>query len=285
MKTKRDRKNLFLINKNFLVLVLLLLFPSISYANNLADGCNNEISSQEKNEYLWRVNLTGIGIISTWGIINWDYFTTSPNAASEGWFENNTKSGGADKIGHLYTSYLTTHGLSNLFESWCINKNDAAIYGAVSSFALSAYMEIGDSFSGFGYSNEDMLANTVGIIYGYFSYKNPQLANILDIRWEYKPNPNTLEDLTTDYENSKYLLALKLNGFDFSHNNFLKHVELHVGYYSRGFSDLNVTKQRSLFVGISFNLTDLFRRHSYNKTATFFKYYQIPYLSIQSNNF
>jgi hypothetical protein len=87
---------------------------------------------------------------------------------------------------------------------------------------------------------------------------------------EYKLNTESFADFTTDYENSKYLLALKLNGFDFARSGFLKHIELHVGYYTRGFSDPDADKERNVFVGIGFNLTDLFRRHSYNRTATLF---------------
>ncbi len=267
--------------KCFLVFLLLIFSTSISYANNLTDNCSSEISLQEQNKKLWTVNLTGIGIITAWGVAKWDYFTRSPQSKSEGWFENDTKSGGSDKLGHLYTSYLITHGLSNLYESWCFNKNNAATYGALSSLVIVGYMEIGDSFSDFGLSKEDLVANTIGIAYGYFSYKNPKLANILDIRWQYKPNAETLEDFVTDYENSKFLLALKLNGFDFARSNFLKHIEFHAGYYTRGFYDINKTKERNIFIGISLNLTDLFRRHSYKKTATLLKYYQIPDTSIE----
>ena len=271
-----------IISSKYLLLILLLLSSSLSFANSLTSGCSSELSPQETKQKLWRVNLTGIGIITAWGVANWDYFSTSPQSKSEGWFQYDTQYGGADKLGHLYSSYVITHGLSNLYDSWCINKNDAAVYGALSSLAIVAFIEIGDSFSEFGFSKEDMIANGIGIIYGYFSYKDLRLANILDIRLEYKPNTETFGDFATDYENSKYLLALKFNGFDFSHSSFLKHIELHAGYYTRGFSEPDATKERVVFVGIGLNLTDFFRRHSYNKTATVLKYYQIPGTSINA---
>ena len=269
---------------NSILIALLFFIPTLSDANELIDNCRNEISAEEKNQKLWVVNLTGIGIVTAWGIANWDYFKKSPRTTSEGWFDNETKSGGADKIGHGYTSYVLTHGLSNLYDSWCINKKDAAVYGALSSLAIVTYMELGDSFSEFGASKEDMLANILGITFGYFSYKHQSLSNILDFRWEYKPTEETLGDFTTDYENSKYLLALKLNGFDFARNNVLKHIEFHAGYYTRGFAQADGTKERNVFVGIGFNLTNLFRRYSYKKTATLFKYYQIPGISLRGEN-
>ncbi len=248
--------------------------------NLLADDCSRELSDAEKKNKVLLTNLTGIGVITLWGVANWDYFSTSAKTTSEGWFGNDTKSGGADKLGHLYTSYVTAHGLSYLYESWCINKKDAALYGALSSLAIVGYMEIGDAFSDFGFSKEDMIANTLGVIYGYYSYRMPALSNILDLRWEYLPTSSTT-DFTTDYENSKYLLALKLNGFDFAHNSWLKHIELHAGYYTRGFADDRIDRERNLFVGIGINLTDLLRRHGYNKTSTLLKYYQIPGTSLQ----
>lgn len=261
--------------------MLLTLLPCSIYADVLSDGCYDEISAQEKSTRLWTTNLTGIGVITAWGVTNWNYFSRSPNNTSEGWFGNDTQSGGADKLGHVYTSYVLTHGLSSLYDYWCFNKKDAAMYGALSSFVMVGYMELGDSFSDFGSSKEDMIANVLGIAFGYMSFSSQRLSNILDFRWEYKPNAETLNDFTTDYENSKYLLALKLNAFEFARSSFLKHIEIQAGYYTRGFAEQGATKERNIFIGLGFNLTDLFRRHSYNKTSTLFKYYQLPNTSIQ----
>ena len=263
-----------------LAAVLLFLAPSASSANELSEGCTSELSSDEQNRKLWTVNLTGIGIITVWGVAQWDYFSTSARTNSEGWFGNDTESGGADKLGHAYTSYVTAHGLSYLYESWCINKDDAALFGAFSSLAIVTYMEISDAFIDFGASREDVVANAVGVLFGYYSYKNPRLANILDFRWEYKPGSETLGDFSTDYENSKYLLALKLNGFEFARSSFLKHIEFHAGYYTRGFAEQSDDRERNIYLGIGLNLTDFFRRHSYNKTSTLFKYYQLPESSL-----
>jgi len=259
--------------------ILLILFLTITHnANALLEDCINESSSQQQD--LLKVNLTGIGIVTVWGVANWDYFTQSPKSTSEGWFQNNTNSGGADKIGHVYASYVAAHGLSYLYETWCFNKQDAALYGALSSLAVLGYMEIGDSFSDYGFSKEDFIANSIGSLFGYYSYNYPELENKIDFRWEYGFHPNH-NDIITDYENSKYLLALKLNGFEYFRNTFLRHFELHLGYYSRGFDDPLSTKERNLFFGIGLNLTDLFRQHSYKKTATTLRYIQIPGTNVE----
>lgn len=59
--------------------------------------------------------------------------------------------------------------------------------------------------------------------------------------------------------------------FDFARNNFLKPTAFHAAYFTRGFSDVDGTKQRNVFPGIGLNLTGLFRRHAYKKAATLLK--------------
>ena len=265
--------------KNWLSLLILFLIISQN-VTALANDCVNEPSPQEQRQDILNVNLTGIGIVTIWGVANWDYFTQSPQAGSEDWFQNDTGSGGADKIGHMFTGYVTAHGLSNLYESWCMNRDDAALYGALSSLAIMGYMEVGDAFSEYGFSREDFISNSIGSLLGYYLYTNPELASKLDFRWEYGLHPNH-NDFVTDYENSKYLFALKLNGFEYFRNNFMKHIELQVGYYSRGFDDPSASRERNLFFGIGLNLTDLFRRNSYKKTATVLRYIQIPGTNIE----
>ena len=186
----------------------------------MSSDCLEESSQKEQYQDLINVNLTGVGIVTAWGVAYWDYFSQSPNSTSENLFQNATKSGGADKLGNMYTAYVASHGLSSLYESWCFNKEDAALYGALSSLAILGYMEVGDSFSEIGFSHEDMIINGVGSLLGYYLYTNPNMSSKIDFRWEYGLHPNN-NDITTDYENSKYLFALKLNGFESFSDNFL----------------------------------------------------------------
>lgn len=262
-------------SKNSCLALLVTLLAVMQPVNAMTSDCAAESSWEIQKQDLINVNLTGIGIVTAWGIAQWDYFSNSPKAGSEGWFQNDTDEGGADKAGHLYTSYVATHGLSYLFEAWCVKHKDAALYGALSSWAILSYMEVGDSFSTYGFSKEDFVANSLGSLLGYYLYVNPELANKIDLRWEFGFHP-TSNDVTTDYENSKYLVALKLNGFDTFRDTFLKHIELHVGYYARGFDEPLATKERNLYFGIGLNLTDLFRRHDYKKTSTVLRYIQVP---------
>lgn len=255
--------------------LLLSALTLSSVAVALSRDCSQPASRSQQAQDLWQVNLIGVGAVTAWGVANWDYFSNSPRSTSEGWFENDTASGGADKLGHLYTSYVMAHGLSSLYAHWCFSQQDAALSGALSSLAILGYMELGDAFSDYGFSSEDFIANAAGALLGYYLYSSPALARKLDLRWEYGPHPND-NDFTTDYENSKYLFALKLNGFDALQTSWLRHIELQLGYYTRGFDDATEIRQRNLYFGIGFNLTDLFTRHGYKKTGTLLRYLQIP---------
>lgn len=253
--------------------ILLLLLSSMVHSGS-AD-CKTPISTAERQDALLKTNLYGIGFVTAWGMAEWDYFTRSPHTQSEGWFDNETGHGGADKLGHFYASYVLSHGLSYLYESRCFSHSDAATYGALSSFAILGYMELGDAYSDHGFSREDLITNALGSLLAYSVYKNPELANRIDIRWEYGLHPEGV-DFFTDYDNHKYLLAIKLNGFGATRHSFLKHIELHLGYYTRGFSDYTAAKERHTYIGIGLNLTDLFRRYEYRKTAAVLNYIQIP---------
>ncbi|OVE82369.1 hypothetical protein BVY04_01195 [bacterium M21] len=258
------------------VVILLLVFTRPVDATE-APNVENRLEltfGQKQEKFLW-TTATGVGVITAWGIAKWDYFTVAPHAQSEGWFGNDTSNGGADKLGHMYSSYVATHALSALYEYWQFRREDAALYGALSSFVIMGYMEFGDAFSDYGFSNEDLLANTAGILWGYLTYRDPVLASRLDFRWEYGIHPSQA-DLVTDYENSKFLVALKLNGFEACRKSWLRHLEFHAGYYTRGFEDDEPDRERNMYAGVAINLTDMFARYGHRKTATVLRYLQVP---------
>lgn len=247
------------------------------------DGDLRPLSQEERRKRVLQTNLVGVGVVTLWGVLQWDYFSRTPHAQSEGWFGWDTDNGGADKLGHMYTTYVLSHGLAALYRHWDFAQGDAALFGALSSFTIMGYMELGDSFSDYGFSYEDMLANTAGALLGFMLYKHDDIADKIDFRWQPGFKPNQV-DFTTDYENSKFLLALKLNGFDWAKDTPWRHVEFHLGYYTRGFAEDEIDRERKIYVGIGINLTDLFKRHGWNKTATLLRYVQIPYTSINAEH-
>ncbi len=138
-------------------------------------------------------------------------------------------------------------------------------------------MELGDAFSPYGFSDEDMIANAVGTIFGYITYKYPSIDEKVDFRMEYKIHKNSIsEDFVTDYKNMKHLLAFKASGFDIlKDNHYLKYLEFHLGYYARGYDTYLAQKERNTYCGLGINLSKIFN-------TKVFKYYQLPDIYLKS---
>jgi hypothetical protein len=225
-----------------------------------------------------------MGGILLHGIINWDYGDESWHFESEGWFGRTTKYGGMDKIGHFWSGYTGSHLLAYIYRYWDYSDSDANLYGALSTFGIQSFMEIADGFSGHGASWEDMLVNVVGVGTGYIWGKYPRLAEKIDFRMEYRPDFNS-DDLDPfgNYDNQRYLIAIKADGFKVVTNPILKYGELHFGYYAHGYEDYNSLKpeeddrKRTIFVGAGFNVTRLIQKWV---DISVFNYIQIPYTSI-----
>jgi uncharacterized protein YfiM (DUF2279 family) len=261
-----------------LFLFIFSLCSSLAQATDLTLFSPAETDSLEnQRSTAVMTTLGGIGVVTGWGLLYWDYFSTKPNLADEGWFGNDTNSGGRDKLGHMYGSYLTTRGLSAFYRYRGMGDKESVLYGALSSFAIMAYMEFGDSMSDdHGFSTEDMIANSIGVLFGYWLESDDRVDRVLDYRWEYGFKPSS-DDFTTDYENTKHLFALKLGGFERFRESPLRYLEIHVGYYTRGFDGGDAAKERFLYTGIGLNLSDLLIRNDWKKTGTVLRYLQLPY--------
>jgi predicted lipoprotein DUF2279 len=82
--------------------------------------------------------------------------------ANERWFQRDTYAGGADKASHVFLGYISTIALQNIYRS--LDKTPAQARGlALGVMVVSgALIEIGDGFSQYGFSWEDITANAVG---------------------------------------------------------------------------------------------------------------------------
>jgi Predicted periplasmic lipoprotein (DUF2279) len=264
-------------------LVIGLLVFCLPFVQARAADLDLGFSELDKKQKLLLVNAGTLAFITAWGIAKWDYGQRSPHMQSEGWFDNDVKEGGADKLGHLWSTYAFSEGLSNLYEGWGYNQEQAATYGALSSFAIMGFMEVGDSFSNYGFSYEDMLMNTAGSVAGYLMYKYPEFARKVDLRWEYAPAFDRT-DLFTDYEHTKYLLALQLSGFDRLKDTPLQYLELQLGYYSRGFETRRPDRERDIYVGVGVNLARVFEKAGCERFCKVFHYYQPPHTYLSLDN-
>jgi uncharacterized protein YfiM (DUF2279 family) len=244
-----------------------------------------ETANEDEEDWLTRgektlvLNVGAATALTLWGIYKWDYFQTEPNASSEGWFAQDTPDGGADKLGHFWSSHAMVALFGAIYDSWGYTPEEATRYGTMSSLGFNTLMELGDSFSEFGFSYEDMIMNIAGAGAGYLLRTYPDANDLIDLRLEYAPNlsDDFRTDVFTDYEHHKYLLALKGEGIDAVKGSAFEYLELQAGYYARGYNDYveggPETRSRTFYLGVGVNVGRLIR--SVWDTALF-DYFQVP---------
>ena len=231
-----------------------------------------------------------LGGVTYLGIESWNWGSSNSfKVANEGWLSTDTHSAGADKFGHMYSSYL----INELFNKQLIKKTDnrkeAAKKSALLSSGVMLWIEMFDGYSkDHGFSYEDVVFNTAGIGLSYLKNTVPGLDNKLDLRAEYHPTHNSNHPVT-DYSGYTYSLVTKLGGFDRLKKTPLKYFELQLGYHTEGFKDSDEKyfkeKKAEFSFGIGIDLSEVFfkpiKKHTTNDNIvdwadTFFKYYQAP---------
>jgi hypothetical protein len=189
--------------------------------------------------------------------------------------------------------------LSDIF-AWTLRQKgfdpfESAASGAVTSWLVMAAIETGDGFSHYGFSLEDMTFNTLGAAFSFFRNTVPGLREKLDFRVQYTPSSFKNFSGNGDYSKKKFLFALKLAGFDQFKDTPWRFVELHAGYFARGFSDseraLGRPLERHLYVGIGLNLSEILFsapmvRGTWAGQAArgVLEYVQVPYTAINTRD-
>lgn len=227
-----------------------------------------------------RSRVAGVGVVMAWGLLQWGYGKHGMHASSEGWFGRDTPEGGADKLGHLYTSYVLARGLAGLYQDRGLDAGRASREGALSSLLLTTAMELGDGFSAYGVSGEDMAMNLAGAWFGLQLARHEAWRQRLDLRVEYRFNGEA-RDVFTDYEHARFLAALKLGGFRPLRDTPLGWLELQVGYFTRGYDDPLAPDRRSGYVGLGLDLPRLLRRAGLARMAALLQFYQPPDSSLR----
>ena len=238
-------------------------------------------------------NVSVLAAVGIYGISAWDYGSSSFNWGHEGWFDADTKYGGADKIGHAWTTYALASLYGRFYRDWGYSHHEANWMGAVSSWLQVTLVEVADGFSesqGFDWGDE--LMNTLGAGFSYLRHRYPAIRERVDFRMEWIPSPAIRHgdrfDVFTDYSGQKYLLAFKVDGFLKTDEPILKALEVHVGYYTRGYGDEDENyfddMSRHSYVGLGLNMTYLLERFTGHRAANVFDYIQVPYTYISTDH-
>ncbi len=210
---------------------------------------------------------------------------------NEGWFGKSTDSLGMDKVHHAYKAYVMTDVLQSIIARKTGNARGAAYSGALFGLGMMTYGEFFDGFTkGHGFSNQDMTVHLFGAGLSMLRNAVPGLNNKLDFRMladsAFSGKGVHLKDQLAD---RKYLLAGKLAGFKSLENTPWRFVEVHFGYYARGFTDREIARgdplKRTLYVGLGFNLQQLFPRKPRSRairwTRGALNYFQLPYTYVE----
>ncbi len=206
---------------------------------------------------------------------------------NEGWFGKSTYSLGMDKMHHAWKTYVITDVMESIIRRRTGENAGAAKTGAILSLGLLTYGEILDGFTArTGFSNQDMTVHLAGAGLSLLRNTVPGLRDKLDFRMEFKPTFGAEGlHLVDQLEKRKYFLSAQLSGFKSTRETPWRFVELHMGYYARGFSDraklAGEPQKRRVFVGLGFNVQELFSRHPNSRIERYAKgaldYVQIPY--------
>ncbi|WP_161957279.1 DUF2279 domain-containing protein [Aestuariivirga litoralis] len=236
------------------------------------------------------------GGITVFGIKNWDWGSSGYNFQSEGWFGEDTKYGGIDKLGHAYTGYVVSQYFTQRIAHTVDDPTNAAITGALLGMGFQTYIEFFDGFAGeHGFSYEDLIADGVGAGFSFLRNTVPGLAEKVDFRLEYWGASDYHDwDPFTDYDGQRYVLALKLAGFEKLEQTPLRFVELQAGYYTEGYTDetrkAGVEPSRNPYVAVGLNLNELLGeapdvRNTLpgDAAAVAFTYWQPPYTYVSSS--
>ena len=241
---------------------------------------------------------TGVAVagVTALGLTSWDWGSSkSFNFNPEGWFGKDTGSGGADKMGHAFTSYALTNVLANRLVREGRSPERAALSAAITTQAIMLYVEVFDGLSNdHGFAREDVVMNLLGTGLAYARTVNPDVRDLLDFRMEYQSSGYKGYRPFSDYSGQKYLLALKLGGFKALRDSPFRYLELQTGYYTRGFSKSEqangLERSRNSFIGVGVNLNELlFGRRASEEPALknagrlFFEHIQIPHTAARTS--
>ncbi|HPI90874.1 MAG TPA: DUF2279 domain-containing protein, partial [Spirochaetota bacterium] len=207
--------------------------------------------------------------------LSWDWGNVRANWkwANEGWFGRNTYSGGADKLGHIFSHYVMFRAMYAVFNYTEDGRYTKWVYSVVLPSMLALGIELGDAFSSSqnGFAYEDMICGFTGIAIGVIMEKFPVVDSFFGISVEYFPskymqrNMDQITKFVDDYSGWKFMLNFKLSGFrdmGFRVPQFLRYVMFDLGYYTRGFTKYDrevgdTSRKRSVFIGFSINMAEV----------------------------
>jgi hypothetical protein len=166
---------------------------------------------------------------------------------------------GVDKFGHFYTHHVYFHALYNILK-WGGYDESMVLWASTIVPALYGLsLEIGDGYSSYLFSTEDLVADLLGIGYGLLQVKHPFFNN-LKIKWSYFPvvHVNSFDHpFSEDYDGHIYWLSANVHNLlpESAQNYWPRFLNVAVGYGGKNISaGSEGPKLRKLAIALDYNL-------------------------------
>lgn len=236
--------------------------------------------------------------LSSWGWTKRDYWKWS----NEGWFGHSTPFGGYDKIGHIFSHYTAMRLGCSVYNYTEHGSNYRFLYSSLLTLLMGVSIEIGDAYSGYGFSYHDIIFDCIGILIGGLLEAFPKADAFVSLSWEYWPSsallkhPENAALFIDDYGGAKILANIKLAGFrevGLDMPDFMRYIMIDVGYGVKGYTSLErhdarehfrlPFRSQNIYVGISVNFVEVVKDFFKDPgilgcriTQQVFKYYHVP---------
>lgn len=275
---------------------------SESFSSSIEPPRVSKANTRTPGQVRFRTHLlmwSAIGIEGLYGAFDWwkTGFQSDFRTTNEGWFSQDTYTGGADKLGHAYSAYLGARLLAMGYR-WAGNgRGRATEMAGLTTFLVLSGVEVIDGFSrSYRFSPQDVVMNAAGTGLGMLMEKFPALDNLFAFRLKYWPSKYTTFNPADDYSGQTYLLALKASGIPTLRDTpVVRYLEFEVGYGTRDFeSHDSALHRRYIYVGIALNLSQVLNDTIFRgahkgsiaqrTTDTFLKYVQVPGTALLHRN-
>ncbi len=223
------------------------------------------------------LGIVGTSYAASWAVVSAAWWANQDASngfhfRDEGAFGSSTYAGGADKLGHFYSTYVFTRMYSDILEWGGFSRAVSMVGASVLTAAFFTGVEVKDGYAPqYGFSVTDLAANLAGQVTALGFMLVPELDEAVSVKVMYFPSADYARspslNIMEDYSGQTYLLAFHLAVLPGVANakgsvlRSLRYVDVSLGYATRGYAPVPATPQplRQLTsVGLSLNLQSAF---------------------------
>lgn len=187
---------------------LLCLLPDPALTQGLEAGAGPEAplfleapAETDRRMLGWSLVGGSYATMGAYAFYSW-YDSEAPRSFffhDEGWFGGDTYAGGADKVGHFFSSYVITRAGYDVL-AWAGVPRDRALSASIALDALFfTAIEVKDGFTEkLGFSWGDFAANFCGSLLAAAFVRHPSLDRALDVRLQYYPSREYLDTVNRE---------------------------------------------------------------------------------------